>query len=65
MKGKSNAVLPLGYAHELNSEGTDCAQNCVACNWLKAHAEPPGEALSTYRWMEEQAKLPKTGERPK
>ena len=23
------------YAHELNAQGTDCADDCPACRWVK------------------------------
>jgi len=24
------------FAHELNTQGTDCAENCPACQWVRS-----------------------------
>jgi hypothetical protein len=57
----------LPYEHELSANGTGCSLRCPACQYandLRAESPPQG-AISKYRWMEEQAKLPKPENAPK
>src|SRR6202041_3377912 len=68
------------YEHELSADGTGCSLRCPACQYAatgvlslpiaqslsyELRAESPEGAISKYRWMEEQAKLPKPGNAPK
>ena len=33
--GRPETISP--YTHELNGSGTDCAEDCPACRWLREH----------------------------